>query len=282
MRQTLRLLFVWSLASGSIIACERTIVDPSLSPVTERMSPPLVYQKWWAQTEACSGLKGDFNKISWYDTPETTLIVDGEEATAYWSQGSNRIVLTHYVELDGQVVRHEMLHALVKGKGHPREQFLGKCRGVVRCETRCVPDKQDLAPFAGWVHFPSEVLSINVFLDPAQPSMSVDSGFFQVIVEVRNNRSDAIMIDLPATFQLSPIYSFTAQVGGLGGGPVDSRLALDYSAVAFQPGETKREVFDYNLTGTPRHSALPAGRYRMSGKYGTLTIAPLTVDLPGH
>jgi hypothetical protein len=277
MRRSLQLLFAIFMVSGSVVACDVHIVDPSLSPVTEPFTPPLVYRKWYAQTEACSGVKGDFDKINWYHTPETTLFVSGENATAYWSAGSNRIVLTRNVELDGQIVRHEMLHSLVRGKGHPREQFLGKCRGWVHCENGCVPE-QDLSQFAAWKRLPPESLVVNVSLDPSQPSMAIDSGFFQVIVEVQNTQSQRVMVNMPAPSPGIPPNAFTVTFNGqVGSGLTESRPYLDYSAITFQPGETKREVFDHRIGETPR---LRPGQYRIFGKYGSAQKGPINVTLP--
>src|SRR4051812_27935612 len=33
------------------------------------MTPPAVYRQWWAKTEACSGLQGDFDRIEWSVVP---------------------------------------------------------------------------------------------------------------------------------------------------------------------------------------------------------------------
>jgi hypothetical protein len=111
--------------------------------------------------------------------------------------------------------------------------------------------------------------------------MAIDSGFFQVIVEVRNVRTTGAVAALPAGLPGLPPYSFTASLGGIFGGPTDSRYANDYSSVVFQPGETKREIFDFSLGATPQRAKLPAGRYRITGKYGSVVKGPITIDLPG-
>ena len=52
--------------------------------------------------------------------------------------------------IEGSVVRHEMLHALVRAKGHPRAQFLQRCGGIVACGPDCVHDAGPAAaPAAG-------------------------------------------------------------------------------------------------------------------------------------
>ncbi len=33
------------------------------------MSPPAVHRTWWAKTEACSGLSGDFDRVQWEVVP---------------------------------------------------------------------------------------------------------------------------------------------------------------------------------------------------------------------
>ena len=274
-----RLRWLFLFCAITAVACER-ITDPALSAVTERFNPPLVYQKWWTQTEACSGLKGSFSSVDWYHTPEQTINIDGEKASAYWSKGSNRIVLTQNAELDGQVVRHEMLHALLKGKGeHPREQFLGKCRGVVHCENACVPSQLPNSQFPLGRRVSPDSMTVSVTVDPASPSMAIDGGFFQVIVEVRNVRSELVVVNIPAPFLgFSPV-AFTGSVTGPSAREA-VRFADDYSSVSFEPGETKREIFDFSLTATPQQPKLVPGQYRIFGKYGSVTKGPIFVTVP--
>ena len=94
--------------------CDR-LVDPKLPSDAELFTPPPVYSTWWRMTEACSGLSGSLDAVTWYKTDEVVHDVrTGEVVAGYWTAGSNSIVLTSTVMLDGGTVRHEMLHALLQ------------------------------------------------------------------------------------------------------------------------------------------------------------------------
>src|SRR5689334_5828736 len=131
-----------AIAAAAIAAGACTsITDPALPTGAETLSPPEVYARWWAMTSECAGVGGDLSAVHWYVVPDAqSLPVNGREAAAYWSQAGNQIVLTGPVVLDGGAVRHEMLHALLRTGGHPRDQFLDKCAGVVNCPGQCIDD----------------------------------------------------------------------------------------------------------------------------------------------
>ncbi|HEY0779780.1 MAG TPA: hypothetical protein VGD56_17565, partial [Gemmatirosa sp.] len=113
------------------------MTDPALPAGATRLTPPPVYARWWAMTEACSGLRRDLGAVDWYVTTGAPSISDGHQSDlgGYYSPASNRIVLADTAALDGATIRHEMLHALLGPAvaGHPRAQFLGRCAGVVHC-----------------------------------------------------------------------------------------------------------------------------------------------------
>ncbi|HJQ11408.1 MAG TPA: hypothetical protein VJ840_10300 [Gemmatimonadaceae bacterium] len=115
------------------LSCDR-IVDPALPGDAIRFTPPPVYAQWWTSTEACSGITGSLDAVEFYRIPNASTIPDKTygEVAAYWSPASNRIVLADFYEMQGQVVRHEMLHALLRVSGHPPEYFQGRCADVVQ------------------------------------------------------------------------------------------------------------------------------------------------------
>ncbi len=125
----------------STVACT-SIVDPALDPRAEPFHPLPVYARWWSMVESCSGLQGSLAEVSWYQVPGSeTVDRSGDEVAGYWAPAGNRIVLGGEATLDGQVVRHEMLHALLRQlKGHPREYFLDRCGGVGSCASGCLTD----------------------------------------------------------------------------------------------------------------------------------------------
>jgi hypothetical protein len=120
------------LALVAGISCGH-LTDPPLPANAQVFVPPPVYAEWWTMVESCSGLSGSLANIQWYST--TSLLWDpndhDEAIAGYWSLASNRIVLYTNDTIAGGVVRHEMLHALVRSAGHPRWAFLQACGGVV-------------------------------------------------------------------------------------------------------------------------------------------------------
>src|SRR4029079_6990738 len=112
-----------------------SIFDPPLPAGTVGFSPPPAYELWWSLVQECAGRTGRMRSVDWYVVPGD-LDADGS-VEAYWSPGGNRIVLTSRKQMDGTIVRHEILHALLRGGGHTRHAFLERCGGVVLCNQAC-------------------------------------------------------------------------------------------------------------------------------------------------
>lgn len=90
------------------------------------MTPPTVYREWWAKTEACSGLSGDFARVRWSEVPGPSFPCASGECAGHW-ESSHRIYLAAAWKLDEMVVRHEMLHDLLERSGHPTVPFATPC-----------------------------------------------------------------------------------------------------------------------------------------------------------
>src|SRR4051812_18390843 len=105
-----------------LLAAWETSVGARLPTNAEAFMPPAVYREWSALTEACAGLQGDFNRIAWFRVPgaESFPLADGTLVNGSWD-GSNQIVLAGQSERFGDLVRHEMLHALLQARGHTRD-----------------------------------------------------------------------------------------------------------------------------------------------------------------
>src|SRR5579884_2440630 len=137
----------WSRWSGWLalagLGC-RYLTDPPLPAGATRLDPPAVFARWWAMTEACSGHQGDPNAVTWYVATNSPSLSLGQQTdlAGYYSAATNRIVLADTSNLDGSEIRHEMLHALLgpSVRGHPRDQFLGRCAGTVTCIAACISD----------------------------------------------------------------------------------------------------------------------------------------------
>lgn len=108
-------------------ACEQ-----SLAPVNARPASALSsYDAWWRETEACSGLNGDLQRVEWFTVPADSdggfWCEDGPDHTC-----AGEWMAPHSIFLAGPspgypegyaadewTVKHEMLHDLVGVPGHP-------------------------------------------------------------------------------------------------------------------------------------------------------------------
>lgn len=90
------------------------------------MDPPPVYRTWWAQTEACSGLAGDFDRVEWLVVPGHSFPCSSGNCAGHWQPG-HQIFLASDWTMNELVVRHEMLHDLLQHSGHPDPPFGHGC-----------------------------------------------------------------------------------------------------------------------------------------------------------
>lgn len=106
MRRSIPLVAITLLAACSSLGFEAEVTNKT--PFT----PPAEYADWWAETEACSGLDGDMDRVAWYTA--TSITGDGKIASGRWSPPHDVVLVLGY-EDDGMIVRHEMLHDLLGG-----------------------------------------------------------------------------------------------------------------------------------------------------------------------
>ena len=88
------------------------------------------YQAWWSATEQCSGLRGNFRELEFYQVPNVSSFSSPiGTVVGLWNQSgpANRITLAGNYLDNELVVRHEMLHALLEREGHPVEYFVTRC-----------------------------------------------------------------------------------------------------------------------------------------------------------
>jgi hypothetical protein len=90
------------------------------------MTPPAVYREWWAKTEACSGLRADFDRVQWSMVPGNSFPCASGKCAGHWEPG-HRIYLAEDWTINEMVVRHEMLHDLLDRAGHPDPPFGDPC-----------------------------------------------------------------------------------------------------------------------------------------------------------
>lgn len=93
------------------------------------LDPPAIYSVYWQEIEQCSGETADFAATKWYYVPGDGGFPAGTSAdvVGVWQPQSNSITLAQYVMGNPLVVRHEMLHAILKRTDHPSQYFVDAC-----------------------------------------------------------------------------------------------------------------------------------------------------------
>ncbi len=96
-----------------------------------QIATPAVYREWFQRTETCSGRTGDFAAVKFYVVPgvETFPTEAGSKVGEWISDGStHRVIVAGNYQNHEMVVRHELLHTLLRQSGHPDEYFVSRCR----------------------------------------------------------------------------------------------------------------------------------------------------------
>lgn len=261
--RTCRRTWAWLvLACGACGACGacRDVTPPEIARSTP-LAIQAPYALWWAATEACAGTRGDFAAVRWAVVADSTeLAADGH--TGSWYAPTNQITLAGNHILDGPLVRHEMLHALLGARytgQHPPEYFRGRCDGVVVCGTCAAePAVPPVAP--GTPPLVPADLRAHVEVTPAAFPRDSNGGWVLITVSVQNPRPLSAVVQLDHVPGVDAAQTFGARFEGEG------RLLLpDGVTLRFGPGQTRRYVFDVNTSGYAPgpHTA-----------YGTFNTAP--------
>ena len=257
-----------AIALTTALGCG-SISDPALDPRAVSLQPLPVYARWWSMVESCSGLNGSLSDLTWYQVPGSATVDYGsDEVSAYWSAAGNRIVVAGDATDAGDIVRHEMLHALLRKRGHPREYFLARCGGVVSCASSCVSDAGPAPSVdASTEQVGSDRLQLFVSVIPEHPSSTIDGGVFTLEVSATNTSPNPVLVNFGSVV-LSHSFFYTL-VGPLGGGLSGSAPILDSSVKYFLAGETKRQYFDFVLGAFLGGRTMPPGDYRVYAGYET-------------
>jgi hypothetical protein len=261
------------LAAAAVVSCADSVTAP-LPSGAQRFTPPEVFRRWWALTEQCSALTGDYDAITWYVVPGAASIPgpDGGPVQGTWELKQNRIVLAGDSQLAGDLVRHEMLHALLRGGEHPRDAFIGKCGGVVVCIGPCLKDAGPAPPpDPAAVPADPSVLEVTVTLEPERDDPAQLGGHFIMWVTARNPTDQALVLDLPPSGDAGPSVSFEYRLDSDWITAGYNVRAQTPEVTRFAPQETKRFAFDFRVsasTGTPDRYDIAPGIYRFAGGYG--------------
>lgn len=105
-----------------------TLTAPRDVPRDARpFTPPRAYAATWSELEACSGLRGDFSRVRFYE-------VDSLPDRAVGRTVDRSVYLVALFRESDAVVRHELMHALVQQRGHPTRYFRGACGDLLGAE----------------------------------------------------------------------------------------------------------------------------------------------------
>jgi hypothetical protein len=241
------------------------------------MDPPRVYEMWWGLTESCSGIAADFSHVQWYQVPNVSqIVVAGSPGQGYWWSDGNRIAIAGKAVFDGQLVRHEMLHALTRG-GHTHEYFMDKCGGVVACVGPCLTEAGDTpAPPADALTIDVTDLAVESYVQASDAPIPTDSGWVALTITARNPRNEPVWVSLrtvvpnekaSATFG----YDLHCTSGGCGGGGGYNFVWDD--KIGFAAGQTRRYVFD-------RH--VEPGTYALRQFFNIDTTSSTTFQISAH
>lgn len=239
--------------------------EPSFPSAAVRIDAPKVYGLWWQLTESCATRTGDMSRVTWYTVPGTDKInIGGRAVDGYWFPSTRRILLAEKAIYAGQLVRHEMLHALT-GSIHQREYFIDRCDGVVACVGSCLTDAGGpLTVAAGAPVMPLSELAIGVTVQPDTASLSQTDGWVAITVSARNSRAADAWAQLEpiagnpsasATFGYAITCESACDTGNTGG--------YDYvmdAKFAFPALHDRRLVFDEHVG---------AGHYAVQGIFNT-------------
>jgi hypothetical protein len=120
------------LAVLLLAACGPDGFEPGGDLGALRFDPPPSYREMWTRAQACSGVRGHFDRIRWWVVPGVDAFeynADEPYADGLWDSDGN-ITLAGGVLSHPMVVRHEMLHALGFGLDHPAVPFRDPCRAT--------------------------------------------------------------------------------------------------------------------------------------------------------
>ena len=90
---------------------------------TSPTAPPN-YEEWFEELEACSGLRGYFDRIRFLFMDE--VVVNGKQYGGYW-WNNDTIWLRNDLAQNELMVKHELMHSLVRTLDHPVQYFNGVC-----------------------------------------------------------------------------------------------------------------------------------------------------------
>ena len=208
-----------------------------------KFTPPAYFQTWWQVVELCSGRSAPFSEVAWYTAPHSELVVRGEPAFGAWFADRNRIALADENRESPSLVRHEMLHAILREGDHPPAYFHERCGDEVICGREC-----GVAMSLEHAHeIARQDLTVHVQLFPEMPSLTAQQGKATIVVHLRNPSNETVFARMGAAicyagFLIASVSNPSRRKQGCGDPPqtIGDR-------VFFAPGEILRLIFEADL-----------------------------------
>ncbi len=248
-------------ACSLLLAGCSDLFGPGVPEGAIRLLPvPAEYEDWWRLAERCSGARGEFAAVGWGVVPGAETIPGTDGAVGTYYRNRHQIILVERGTYDGHLVRHEMLHALLRVPGHPREFFVERCGGLSSCGGPCLDEAlrtgppESSAPVVG-----SRSLLVTAEVRPSTVSLSTGTGgCATIVVRVSNPRPEAVRI------RMARIGTVGWSVDGFESSGDGGPLSID-SLVVLPPGAVRSYGFD-----CPRLiRALSPGDYYVTGRLGS-------------
>lgn len=111
-----------------LVACDSTITAPANS---QRLEITAEYRTWWGEMESCSGIQSNIDAVAFYVVAGMDRETGAAGRTDWDNSGHVQIVLDSLFLHSAFVVKHEMVHALIRQKGHPDYYFRGVCGNLI-------------------------------------------------------------------------------------------------------------------------------------------------------
>ncbi|MGH7676990.1 MAG: hypothetical protein ACRENU_00905 [Gemmatimonadaceae bacterium] len=248
---------------------------PGFPPNAVPISPLAPYSLWWSVTEQCSGVSGVRGVVSWFVVPgASTFLVAGREYHGFWFPETKSLVIAEQALLEGDLVRHEMLHALV-GTGHDRGYFVEACDGVVACVEQCFEEAG--GPAVPGLTAPIVTLdNIDVALrvEPVTPSITDGDGWIAISVTASNPNSADVWAELdpiPPDSLFAISFGYVLECITSCQGIVGSAYEfIEGSRFGFVGAAARRRVFDRHLS---------TGTYSVRAIFNSDTTPPVTFSV---
>lgn len=267
----LRVIRVLAFAMATLVAATAMACGPTtaLPPDAVRFDPPKVYDRWWSMIKSCSGRSGDLASVNWYRVPGSGLKSSGESIAGLWHSKGNVIVLSDDVLEVGSVVRHEMLHALLRTGSHPVDSFLYSCAGFLVCPT-CGP----WHPPKGYLVLGADSLIVKSHAE-LLPREVDGQRWVSLEVSVENPRGQAVVVAAPGN-PTNP-FTFSFEVMGPLGGFSSGAVSTDSSTLYLEPFGIKRWLYEFRVAADLTAHHIPVGRHVIRGGYARVWSVPDTV-----